>query len=250
MGFWQPICPTWPNISTSDQTLPSHHSHVPRILLALQLNKICCERQEWKTGGPGWGLREGRMGIESSPHCVRISLCLVWPTPRLNHCEHLNTNRLPSKAAFPGSLEKVDLGLVFSPTTNRVELSTARSLRSLPLHVTTVPRAQPPCQPGIAGFLTPNRRHSAGCLARGKPSGTHRPFSPPLTRRYRMKLPSFTCFLSPGVPRLPIGEMSHSCPSTAKPLCFQLFSVDPGLGQMESWNHPEAVAATRQDRER
>lgn len=74
----------------------------------------------------GAGREGGGMGNESSPHCAKISLCLVWPIQCLNRYEHLNINRLPSKAGFPGPLEKAeDPGRVSSQSTNQLELNAA-----------------------------------------------------------------------------------------------------------------------------
>lgn len=100
----------------------------------------------------------------------------------------------------------------------------------------------------ILWYFMLNIRSSEGHLAHGKLLGTGRPFPPNVTKSYRMKFPSLTCSLSSGMPCPPLGQMSHSCSYTAQPFCSQLFSVDLGLEHMESWNHPQAVAVTCQDR--
>ena len=161
--------------------------HYPCIPLALQLNfkkSLKGRRGKPVAQGGGWA---GGMGKESCPHCVKISLCTVWPTHCLKCCEHWNINRLPPKARFPGSSEKgEDSGFAFPQSTNQLELSAACPLRSFSSPVTTVPKGQPLNKSawhlGIPGVLTPTIRLSAGCLAHMKLSGTGRPFLPPYTR--------------------------------------------------------------------
>lgn len=124
----------------------------------------------WWRGLSGVGGAIG-MGNESSPHCVKISLCLVWPTQCLNRCEHLNINRLPSKAGFPGSLEKAeDPGRVFPQSTNQLGLSATCPRGARPPWVTTIPRAEPSCQPGARTHL--------GCFTPGIPQGVWHKGSP------------------------------------------------------------------------
>lgn len=80
--------------------------------------------------GGGWGRG---MGKGSCPRCVKISLCLVWPTKCLNRYEHLNINRHPSKARFPGSFERGEgLGLAFPQSISRLAWNAACPLRILP----------------------------------------------------------------------------------------------------------------------
>lgn len=192
------------------------------------------------------------MGKGSCPHCVKISLCLVWPTKCLNRYEHLNIDRHPSKARFPGSFKKgEDLGLVFPQSTSQLAWNTACPLRSPPSPGPISSATAPAWYLGIyiLGYFMLNIRRSAEHLAPGKLLETGRPFPPNLTRSYRIKFPSFTCSLSSGMPCLPLGQRSHSCSYTAQPFRSQPFPVDLGLEHMESWNHPEAVAVTCQDRE-
>lgn len=110
----------------------------------------------WPRVGVGGGIG---MGNESSPHSVKISLCLVWPTQCLNRCEHLNINRLLSKAGFPRSLEKSRRSWAYVPTkyqSTRVECRLPlRSPPSLGHHNPKSSAIVSTWHPHTSGFLIP-----------------------------------------------------------------------------------------------
>ena len=166
-------------------------------------------KAKWETGGGGWGSGRGE-GWGMNPAHTGLKSVFGLPTQCFNGYD-ININRLPSKAGFPDALEQYKILELYS---HKVPISWSWVLPREP----TLSSQQSPtgsattsaCHLGSIEVLTPNIRHSASCLAQGKLSGPGRPFLP-LKESYRIKLQSLTCFLSPGVPCLPIGEMLPSC---------------------------------------
>lgn len=181
---------------------------------------------------------------------IKISLRLVWPTQCFNGYEHININRLPSKAGFLDAL-KNRRSQTYIPT----KYPSAGVECCLPSGEPTLYGHHSPTSSATTStwhlctteLLTPSIRHSAGCLAHGKLSGTGRPCLPPPKRKLQDQVTIFDLLSEPWGALPPYrGEVLLLFPPpprlpNAKPFCFQLFSVDPGSGQMESWNPPEAV---------
>lgn len=184
-------------------------------------------KAKWETGGLGWGLGRGQ-GWGMNPAHTRLKPVFGLSTQCFSGYD-ININRLPSKAGFPDALEEYKILELYS---HKVPISWSWVLPGEPIlsnhQSPTGSATTSTCHPCSTEVLMPNRRHSASCLAQGKLSGTGRPFLP-LKESYRIKLPSMTCFLSPGEPR---GALSTPpVLLTDKPFCLKIFSEDLSSGQ-------------------
>lgn len=131
---------------------------------------------------------------------IKISLRLVWPTQCFNGYEHININRLPSKAGFLDAL-KNRRSQTYIPT----KYPSAGVECCLPSGEPTLYGHHSPTSSATTStwhlctteLLTPSIRHSAGCLAHGKLSGTGRPCLPPPKRKLQDQVTIFDLLSEP-----------------------------------------------------